>query len=750
MRMGLLFIFAIFVRSDRVTSELSQDQAISGNQDAALAYSLSQGSQPVTVTFNGCTFSGITTQDNGGALWLDGVKVIVNGECSFTQCVAQSSSENSLGGAIYVTNADTVTIADGVSFSDCDASQGGGIYATACASVEIGAASFTGCGSQATKEGSSLYIQATTKAILSGSGRVKGQKTTLVHILSASFELGGWTIDCTDLTTELPLHLAGYRDVPVVNHFTFNGNLEKNNLENGVIRAIAYGQGLRIDNCIFNNLKTASGAFRAIETGGLTIQQSEFTNVVSSGSAAVVYSTVCYQVVIEGCTISHCACQNGFAISVKTDYEYETFTVKGVTFDANSCSKGIFQWTFSKNGKSGEIKNCTFKNHEILDQEDYCFFSLSSSGTLNRDELRFASLIFIDNVFRGTNGICSLPAINKLVFEKCEFDNTSLAELTTDVHKGLIVIPGDGAAYEFLECVLTGCHVLGKGGLIVGPEVSQSKMLAGAAGDVLLQGCEFKGCSSEQTAEVYIQCSKLTVSGGTFSCPETKTSSFIEVWITGTTDSTISATFSVDGANPEEIANPMITLHSVEGSKTNFQECKFTTTVENPTTKTLYVSLQNHGSVSFDKTVSFDVDVKDAVTQEDGFTGNADIQTPEPEPSGDTGGSGSGSGSSGGSSPGGDNSNNDKTELIVGVTCGVIAVLIVAGVVVVFVLMFRRRRRFTTSTEDKGKGKDDAEEPVSTGSATDWAAKPGDDWDRARDPGFAMQGSLQYTADAFD
>lgn len=726
----VLAILAVHARSDRITSNLESDTTISESPSASLAYQGTGSTQP-TVTFSGCTFSNIIADADGGALWLSQLQVIVQDGCSFASCDVGS---NSNGGAIFASN---------------------------CGSIKIGAVSFSECGSSA-RDGSSIYTSGAGDVVFNGAGRVTGGNPNAkkISLRATSMDLSGWTIDCSKLT-KAPLYLEytnGRADVwALLTKVTFSGNDQTNALENGAIQVSGGSNSLTVQECIFEDLETKSGVFTSGAAIAYTVSESTFRNVVSAENAAVFFSpstptySIVYAVVLQNCTISNAKCEQdgGGIISVTL---HQVFKVTGTTFDGNSCLGGSIKWSYTSVLSSGHqltFQNCTFKNHQIGEnQKGFCVLAGNVVDAIS--DLKIESFVFIDNVFPGVHGICSLSQVSKLTFDHFEFDNTSLAEFTTDTYKGIVVL-GD-IKYDFIECVFTECHVPGKGGIIVVPEVSKSKMLAGAVGDVLLQGCEFTGCSSEQTAEVYIQCSKLTISGGTYSCPETKTSSFIEVWITGATNSTISATFSVNSQNGDDIANPMITLHSVKDSTTNFRQCTFTTTVENPTTKTLYVSLQNGGSVNIDKTVSFDVDVEDAVTQESGFSGSTDIQTPEPEPSGDTGGSGSGSGSgsSGGSSAGGDGGNNDNTGLIVGVTCGVIAALIVAGVIVVFVLMFRRRRRFPTSTSTGGKGKDDAEEPVSTGSATGWASKPGDDWDRAQDPGFAMQGNLQYTADAFD
>ena len=294
----------------------------------------------------------------------------------------------------------------------------------------------------------------------------------------------------------------------------------------------------------------------------------------------------------------------------------------------------------------------------------------------------------------GTKGILSV-ATSSLTFDGCELTGTTISlPSEQDSYKGLVFLEG-ASSYSFSSCRFTDCTVSGKGGVIVTPENPSAQTLAGEDSSIVLNNCDFSGCTSDQTPELSLRCSKLTITGGTYECTATPKSSFIEIWITGTEESSVSAEFTMKEGG--DFQHSMIELHSVPNSKTTFERSSFEGKTGQP-----YLQLANDGDVYFEGTTFEDQD--SAFKQTEGSAGKVEFVEPkttdeevqpdsdEPQFSVDD--------TSADQPHAPTDPPKSNSALIGGIVGGIIGVAVIAGIVVVVILLLRQRKakKFDTST----------------------------------------------------
>lgn len=193
-------------------------------------------------TIDSSSFSGdgsTSTANNGGAIAvMAGATVTLQNGCSFTDCTTSGN-----GGAIF--NHGTL-IADGTTFSGCNAKHGGAIHTDGAATIGA-TAGCTFSGNAATDNGGSIHFQKT------GSGAA---------------------------TPTLS-----------VNNSSFSGNaVDANATKGGAIAATSAAYEFTLSNCTFSNLVAANGG--ALHTIGIgTIDNgSSFTACDATANGGAIYN----------------------------------------------------------------------------------------------------------------------------------------------------------------------------------------------------------------------------------------------------------------------------------------------------------------------------------------------------------------------------------------------------------------------------------------------------------------------------
>ena len=101
---------------------------------------------------------------------------------------------------------------------------------------------------------------------------------------------------------------------------------------------------------------------------------------------------------------------------------------------------------------------------------------------------------------------------------------TAIADART-IHRNtniVNVITPNASAHTLTNCTFTDCTVSGKGGIVGSSEVSGAKTMAEtSAQSINVDGCEFTGCSSDETPELSFTCDQLTITESAFQCAGT-------------------------------------------------------------------------------------------------------------------------------------------------------------------------------------------------------------------------------------
>lgn len=708
-----------------------------------------------------CQFTACSAM-NGGAVSLAFLTCTFR-QADFTNCRATNN-----GGGLYMTYC--ISTIDGTTFFQCDAgNMGGGLYAENTYSVKIaGSTKFTTCTSS--EDGSSVNVKytvspstvefsgtATAKiTIQAGASQNNKNWKSVLFLQGKLLGLSNVEFDLSRLgNVPAPLSLNGQEmqaDPSIsIKSCKFSGSSTSNNFNNGLVQVPqqTFALSLSFEDCQFTTLKSQKGgAVQGSTLESLTLTNCDFSGIVSSSEGGAVHTGSATNVILKGCTIGSTTATFGGAIFVSTTTT--SIEIQATTFDGNSYRNGAVCFANEAKPETMTIKNCTFQNYATNSNpaSENCIFKMSEVA------LTLQEIIFIDIEMNSATGIAS--GVTSLTLTGCDFTNVKLTKPEQDdVSKNLIHL-ASGGAHTLANCTFTDCAVSGKGGIVGSSEVSGAKTMAetSPAQSIKVDGCEFTGCSSEDTPELSFTCQQLTITGSTFHCTGTSQSSFIAISITGESESSVSATFTMAGAKASFV-HPLIDFHSSTGSETTFQNSEFTANLDNDEEPDIkYVSLQNDGSVSFKEDVTFDVPRDSAVSQ----TGSGDVHFPGEKPvdpgdsetveepiEGDTSPSdnlnpGEKTPDPGDTSPseGGDPSN---TGLIVGVTVGVIVV--VAAVIVGVVFLLRRRKRNTFTSEDSACELDESaatqaqEEMVVTEAGPEFTAneprdlEPFDDFEEA-------------------
>ena len=651
--------------------------------------------------------------------------------CVFNDGRFSFCSATNNGGGLFMSYCQATI--SGVTFSDCDAGKiGGGIYADNMYSFKMAGSSGTTLKTCTSNEdGSSLYVKCTSTVEFSGSDTTKitiaaGASQSERNWNSVLF-LQGKLLGLSNVDFDLsrlqsgpaPVSLNAQADPLIsIKSCKFSGTSTSNNFNAGLVQVPqqAFALSLSFEECQFTKLKSQNGgAVHGSTLESLTLTNCDFSDVQASGYGGAVHTGSAKTVILKGCTIESTTAFSGGAIFVSATTT--SIEIQATTFDGNSYRNGALGFADEAKPEM-TIKNCTFQNYASNGNlaSENCIFGM------NGVPLTLQEIIFINIEMASATGIAS--GVTSLTLAGCDFTKVKLTKpQQDDVSKNLIHL-ASGGAHTLTNCTFTGCTVSGKGGIVGSSEVSGAKTLAEtSAQSINVDGCEFTGCSSEETPELSFTCDQLTITESTFQCAGTPQSSFIAISITGQSKSTVSATFTMTGAQAD-FTHPLIDFHSIAQSETTFQNSEFTSKLdddEKPTVK--YVSLQNEGSVSFTEDVTFDVPRDSAVSQ---TGGGGEVHFPDEKPVGpgesetasveepieeDTSTSddlnpGEKTPDSGDNSPSSDGGDPSNTGLIVGVTVAVIVV--VAAVIVGVIFLLRRRKRNAFTSEDSERELDES------------------------------------------
>ena len=358
------------------------------------------------LTFDNCAFSG-NTSSSGGAFVTKAAKVVLKG------CTLSGNTATDRGGAIFVNHVGTLDI-DGGEFTKNTAKNGGAVYTTDNTSLYILNTNMSE--NTSTNFGGAVFIYDGTPTDITGANFSKNsasQKGGAIYsekndnnTSKKPITISGVTFDTnTAGASGGGLFINSHCAVTIKDNSVFNGNSAKDYggaiLNNG--RASAT---YNISNTIFSKNQCTSSRGGAIyaSAGTYTISDCQFidnkiaTNTGDLGGGAI------------------CACNSA------------TQTITRCTFIGNICvdEKGGAIYNSSC---TQTISGCTFKNN------------ISEKGTSSNNWTNIGGAIygtkckitatdtdFIDNTSYGTGGACNIQGASTATFTGCNFEgNTTTA-----------------------------------------------------------------------------------------------------------------------------------------------------------------------------------------------------------------------------------------------------------------------------------------------------------------------------------
>ena len=352
---------------------------------------------------NGCDFSGNTSVNNGGAVWMNAMSKADFIDCDFTSNVCTAN----LAGAICLSKANPLNITGGT-FKGNSAPNGGCFYNNAASTINITGTKFIDNKATAGVAGV-FYCKDNSGPIINIENAEFTGNTATAEGSAILFRNGTWTVTNTAFNNNTSVSNGGaiyaHTGSLTLTGGSFSGNKTTSGSVGGGAIYVTTNAKLTVDGTTFSENS-------AQKTGS--------TGAGKGGAICIANSAAASHTIKNATFTANTDALAGGALFIDT----KAVEIDGCTFDGNSAN-GHGGAIYTTGAATFTIKNSTFEENVL--NGDFAGGAIYSNATSTGNLI--SSTKFISNSTKGSGGALYWSGTGGLAVDKCVFDgNKSTAQ----------------------------------------------------------------------------------------------------------------------------------------------------------------------------------------------------------------------------------------------------------------------------------------------------------------------------------